>query len=398
MANDSKKATELAARLGLRGVADIVPAAVLEEKLASKKPLRLYLGIDPTGPDIHIGHAVILRAMRRLQDLGHEIILLIGDFTARIGDPTDKQAARTTMSHQEILDNAKTYQEQASKILRFTGDNPVQLKFNATWLDKLNFADVLELASKFTVQQMLERDMFANRMKEEKPIHLHEFLYPLMQGYDSVALETDIEVGGNDQLFNMMAGRTLLKEIKGKEKVVITFELLEGLDGRKMSKSYHNIIGVSDAPNDMFGKVMAVKDDLLPRYFWLCTDLEQAEIDSIIAGHPRDAKIRLAKEIVTLYHSAAAGAAAEAEFAAVFTDKGKPADMPELRIAVGASLIDAVVSSGAAKTTSDARRKIEQGGVRVNDQKMSDIATAPDWNAGDVLQVGKRQFFHIIVG
>lgn len=315
-----------------RGVSEVIPADELTKKFESSEPMKIYYGVDPTGPQIHIGHAVVLRKLREFQDLGHHIILLIGDFTARIGDPTDKDAARTVLTHEEVLANANTYQEQAAKILDFDGDNPAVLDYNSKWLDELKFQDVLELSSEFTVQQMLERDMFEKRLRDGKPIHVHEFMYPIMQGYDSVAMEVDMEMGGSDQLFNMLAGRTLLKSRTGKEKVVMTFELLEGTDGRKMSKSYNNIIGVTDEPADMFGKVMSLKDELIPRYFELATDVPMSTVkeaaERLKTENPRDLKVELAREIVTMYHSADDAASAEQAFFKVFADKGRPDDIP----------------------------------------------------------------------
>lgn len=381
-----------------RGVADIIPREMVEKKLATGERMRVYLGVDPTGPSVHIGHAVILRKLRALQDLGHEIIFLIGDFTARIGDPTGKDKMRVTLTHEDVLANAQTYKEQIAKVLRFDGDNPVSIKFNAEWLDALRFQDVIELGAKFTVQQMLERDMFDNRMKEGRPIYVHEFFYPLMQGYDSVAMDVDGEVGGSDQLFNMLAGRTLLKEMKGKEKFVMTFELLEGLDGRKMSKSYNNIVGVTDEPNDMFGKIMAVKDELLPRYFELATDVSMekvAEVKNRMEGgeNPRDIKIELAKEIVGMYHNAEAADIAEQEFFKVFAEKERPTDIPEHELsAEEMGIVDVVAEVGFAQSKSEARRLVQQGGVKLNDEKVEGIDVMVRRGEEILLQVGKRKF------
>lgn len=386
------------AELLSRGVADIIPREMVEEKLQTGERMRIYLGVDPTGPSVHIGHAVILRKLRALQDLGHEIIFLIGDFTARIGDPTGKDKMRVTLSHEEVLANAQTYKEQIAKVLRFDGENPVSIKFNAQWLDALRFQDVIELGAKFTVQQMLERDMFDNRMKEGKPIYVHEFFYPLMQGYDSVAMDVDGEVGGSDQLFNMLAGRTLLKEMKGKEKFVMTFELLEGLDGRKMSKSYNNIVGVTDEPNDMFGKIMAVKDELLPRYFELATDVSMEKVEEVkkrMEGgeNPRDIKIELAKEIVGMYHNVEAAVVAEQEFFKVFAEKERPSDIPEHELSEEEmGIVDVVAEVGFSQSKSEARRLVQQGGVKLNDEKVEGIEVMVRRGEGVLLQVGKRKF------
>ncbi|MBI2410599.1 MAG: tyrosine--tRNA ligase [Candidatus Kerfeldbacteria bacterium] len=383
-----------------RGVAGIIPKDIFTKKLQTGERMRLYLGVDPTGPVIHIGHAVILRKMRQLQDLGHEIILLIGDFTARIGDPTDRSAARTTLTHEEVLANAATYKEQAAKILDFSdsASNPARLEFNAKWLDKLRFSDVIELSARFTVQQMLERDMFEKRMQEGKPIHVHEFLYPIMQGYDSVAMDVDAEFGGNDQLFNMLTGRSLQQMMNKKEKVVVTFELLPGLDGRKMSKSFGNVIGVDDSPNDMFGKVMSLKDELIPEYFWLCTNSSVQDVQGVKHAlskgeNPRDLKMCLARKIIALYHSVEAANAAEKEFIQVFQQKGAPTDIPVYHLAVeDVSIVDVIVRAGLAVSKAETRRLIEQGGVKLNGKKVNDAHTALAFADGDTVQVGKRKF------
>lgn len=380
-----------------RGVSEVIPGAELQKKLESGESMKIYLGVDPTGPSIHLGHAVILRKMREFQKLGHKIILLIGDFTARIGDPTDKDAARTVLTHQEVLENANTYQEQAAKILDFdSSENPAVLDYNSKWLDELKFQDVLELSSEFTVQQMLERDMFENRMKEGKPIHVHEFMYPIMQGYDSVALDVDMEFGGTDQLFNMLAGRTLLKKRNGKEKVVMTFELLEGTDGRKMSKSYNNIIGVTDSADEMFGKILSLKDELIPRYFELATDVPMTVVQEAVqrvTKDPRDLKVELAREIVSMYHNADAAAQAEKAFFAQFADKQTPTDIPEYVVtAADTDMVELLINAGLAESKGKARRLMEQGGVRLNDTKMTDASLPVEFSNGDVVQVGKRRF------
>lgn len=378
-----------------RGVAEAIPEQEFIKKVQSGKRLRIYLGVDPTGPSIHIGHAVILRALRTLQDWGHEIILLIGDFTARIGDPTGRDAARVTLSHEDVLNNAATYKEQAAKILNFTGENAARIEFNASWLDQLKFADVIKLASQFTVQRMMERDMFEKRWNEGKPIYVHEFLYPLMQGYDSVAMDVDVEVGGTDQTFNMLAGRTLQDALNHHEKVVLSFQLLEGLDGRKMSKSYNNIIGVMDTPNDMFGKVMSLRDDLLVRYFQLATNATKADIEGMEHAlnkgqNPRDLKMCLARELITLYHSKEAAEAAEVEFKKVFQEKKAPTDIPSYTLTVDDNtIVDVLIHVGFVSSKGEARRLIEQGGVKLNDEKVTDATSAPHEGT---LQAGKRKF------
>jgi tyrosyl-tRNA synthetase len=387
-----------------RGTSNVIVRDELVQKLQAGERLRVYLGVDPTGPQIHLGHAVVLRKLRLLQTLGHEIILLIGDFTARIGDPTGKDQARQVLTHEEILQNAASYQAQASTILDFDDPvNPAVLKYNAAWLDVLRFQDVIELASHFTVQQMMERDMFEQRLEAGKPIHLHEFLYPVMQGYDSVAMDVDLELGGNDQLFNMLAGRTLQHAINKKTKAVLTCDLLPGPDGRKMSKSYGNVIGVTDAPTDMFGKVMSLNDDVIPVYAKLCTDWTASEVDSIIERlqaneNPRDIKVELAKAIVTIYHNATAADVAATEFFAVFADKGKPTDMPEYTLtATDIDVQTLLTMTGLATSKSEARRLMEQGGVKINDEKITDPQATPIFTNGDVLQVGKRRFVKLVV-
>lgn len=384
-----------------RGVAEIIPQDEFVRKLKAGERMSIYLGVDPTGPSIHLGHAIHLWKLRKLQELGHDIILLIGDFTARIGDPTDRNAARTALTHEEVLENANTYQQQAAKILDFEGENPARIEYNASWLDELNFHDVLQLSAKFTVQQMLERDMFEKRLEEGKPIYVHEFMYPLMQGYDSVAMNVDGEIGGTDQLFNMLAGRTLQKEMNSREKFVLTIDLIEGLDGRKMSKSYGNIVGVSDEPNDMYGKLMALDDSLIEKYFYLCANysLEESQQkgqELKDGAHPRDIKIELARAVVALYYSDDAAQNAEAEFQAVFQGKGKPQDIPEYILQNEKTLLDVLVGSEMAASKSEARRLLSQGGVRVNDEKITD-EQFDGFEDGTILQVGKRRFLTLRV-
>lgn len=381
-----------------RGVQDVIVRADLEKLLNSGKKLRVYLGIDPTSTRITLGNAVPLRKLRDFQNLGHEVIFLVGSFTALIGDTSDKDAMRKVMTQDEIESNFKTYKQQAAKILDFS---KAKIMYNGDWLSKLKFADIIKLAQNFTVQQMIERDMYQKRLADKKPIGLHEFLYPLMQGYDSVHLEVDVEIGGNDQLFNMLAGRTLLKIYKNKDKHVITTPLIAGLDGRKMSKSYGNTVDLTDEPNDMFGKIMSLKDDLIIKYFELCTDVPLDEIsavaESLKAGaNPRDAKARLGREIVALYHGEKAAARAEQEFTAVFQKHEKPADMPTRKIENRKWKIDDLLSElGLVSSKSEARRLVEQGGVRVDDKVLSDWKAVVAVKKGMVVQVGKRKFVKI---
>lgn len=380
-----------------RGVGEVIQRETLQKQLL-KGPIRIYLGIDPTGSDLHLGHAIALRKLRQLQDWGHKVILLIGDFTAMIGDPTGKDDLRVALTAEQVLENAKTYQDQAGKILRFKGENPVEVKYNSEWLSKLSFGEIIDLAANFTVQQMLERDMFDERMKEGKPIYLHEFFYPLMQGYDSVALDVDLELGGSDQLFNMLAGRTLKEKLRGDEKHVMTMAILEGSDGRKMSKSYNNHIPIALEPNDMYGRVMSIKDELITQYFELATDISEDEIKKIAKAmkkgdNPRDFKMQLAREIVSFYHSEKDAKAAEAAFIAQFQKGGQPEDMEAFTVSkkkIG--LVDLLVESGLCPSKSDARRMIQQGAVKLNDKVLEDIEAQISIKKGDVLQKGKRGY------
>ncbi|MFH1078353.1 MAG: tyrosine--tRNA ligase [Patescibacteria group bacterium] len=383
-----------------RGVENVYPNPdALEKLLFSGKRITTYCGIDPTGPTLHIGHSIWLRKLAELQKLGHDVILLIGDFTAMIGDPTDKAATRKKLSRKEVMVNCKLYKEQASKFLRFTGTNPAQLKYNSAWLAKMSFNDVVELASHFTVQQMAERDMFETRMKEGKPVYLHEFLYPLMQGYDSVAMDVDLEIGGNDQMFNMLAGRTLLKEMKGKEKIVLTLKLLEDTTGKKMGKTEGNMITLDDAPEDMFGKVMSWTDGMIVPGFELCTDVPMKEIQGIAASiadgeNPVAFKRRLAAEIVTMFIGADAAEKAAEHFTKVHTAHEAPEEMLECPVKKACKLVDVLVQAGLVVSKSEARRQIEQGGVKVDGKVVKDVDATV--KAPAVLQKGKRHFVRLI--
>lgn len=372
-----------------KGVSNVTPKDLAENKLQTGKPLRLYLGIDPTGSKLHLGHSVPLRKLKAFQDAGHHVIFLIGSFTAMIGDPSGRDAMREPLTREQIDKNFETYKQQASKILDFS---KVELVHNHEWLEKLGFEDIVKLASNFTVQQMLERDMFDKRMKEGNPIGVHEFLYPLMVGYDSVMLDVDFEVGGNDQYFNMLAGRTLQSACGKREKFVLTTKLIEGTDGRKMSKTYDNCIWLEDSAKDMFGKTMSIKDELMEVYFECCTDVSDAQIKEILKLSPRDAKVRLAKEIVSLYHDAEAAEKEFAEFEKVFKGGGVPEDIPEADIKEGTAVIDVIVDNGLVASKSEARRVIDQGGVKMNDEPVSDMNAAVQEG---ILKVGKRKFLKI---
>jgi tyrosyl-tRNA synthetase len=380
-----------------RGVDTIYPSLKkLKEKLATGDKLTLYLGVDPTGALLHIGHTIPLRKLAQFQQAGHKVILLMGDFTAVIGDPTGKDKTRVPLTSGQILKNAETYKEQASKILDFNHPiNPVEIRYNSTWLAKLTFTEVIKLAAHFTVQQMLERDMFERRIKHGQPISLHEFLYPLMQGYDSVALDVDLEVGGTDQTFNMLAGRTLQREINQREKFVITVPLLADANGVKIGKSEGNVIAITAKPADLYGKIMALGDDVVEQCFELCTDLPMTEIKQIVQGNPKQAKMRLAREIVTIYHSAEAAAQAEQEFNTVFSKHGKPSDIPNKLIPNTTEPPAILVELALAENKSAAKRLFEQGGVKINDQKITDWKKPLVLKSGDVIQVGKRNFIAV---
>ncbi len=390
-----------------RGVEDVIVKEELEKKLLSGKRIRLYFGVDPTGSVLHLGHAVVLRKLKDFMDLGHEVIVLIGDFTARIGDPTGKDTARKPLTEKEVKDNFKDYKRQASKILDFS---KVKIKYNSTWLSKLKFADILRLATNFTVQQMLARDMFDRRIKEDKPISLQEFLYPLMQGYDSVVMDVDLEIGGNDQMFNMLAGRTLQKNINNKDKDVLTCKLLLGTDGRKMSKTFNNFIAITDNPADMYGKVMSIKDELISDYFELATSLSRDEVSKIkqSSDNPRDIKAVLAKEIVKIYHGEKEAESAEEEFDNVFRNKEIPTDMPILEITNGIyNIVDLLClpagrqATPLASSKKEAKRLVEGGGVYVIKDSVETRIT--NWKEeikleeGIIIKVGSRRFVKISI-
>ncbi len=380
-----------------RGVEHVYPSKdFLEARLLEGKQLSIYLGIDPTGPDLHIGHSIQLRRLRMFQDLGHKIIMLVGDFTGMIGDPTDKSSARVKLTREQVLKNAENYKAQASKILDFDGENPVEVKYNSEWLGKMSFEDVVELASNFTVQQMLERDMFDNRMKEGKPIYLHEFMYPLMQGQDSVAMDVDGEVGGNDQVFNMLAGRTLMKAVSGKEKFVVASKLLEDPTGKKMGKSEGNMIRLCDAPDEMFGKIMSWTDGMIMPGFEILTDedLEAAKKES--EENPRGAKARLASLIVAYYHGEEEGKAAAGRFDQLFKKKEIPDEIDEVKIKGSMSVVDVLVETGLVKSKSEARRTIDGKGVKVDGEVVEgyELEIEPTVD-GVLIQKGKRHFVRV---
>ncbi len=376
-----------------RGVAKVIPQKLAEEKLKNGK-IRMYWGIDPTGANIHLGHAVPLRKMKQLCDAGHEVIFLVGSFTAMIGDPSGRDAMREPLTKEQVQKNFEDYKKQASKILDFKKVNVV---YNHEWLEKLTFKDILKLTSEFTVNQMMERDMFERRLKEGMPVSLTEFMYPLMVGYDSVMLDVDMELGGTDQEFNMLAGRTLQKSFGKREKFIMTMKLLEGTDGRKMSKTYDNCIYLSDSAKDMYGKTLSIKDDLITTYMECATDIPMDEIADVEkqmkkGANPKEFKMRLARELVTMYHSAKDADAAEEEFANIFKKGGVPDDMPEVKAAKGELLIDLLVRAKIVTSKSEARRLIEQKAVTMNDV----LVEAFDVKAEKgVTKVGKRKFVKV---
>lgn len=377
-----------------RGVEEIIERESFIKKLKSGKPLRIKFGIDPTSPDIHLGNAVILRKLKQFQQLGHQIILIVGDFTAQIGDPSDKEAMRQPLSAGEIKENIKTYKEQVSKILDLKKTGFV---YNGKWLSKLNFQEILaKLANQFTVAGMLERENFTARYKSGKPIGLHEFLYPLMQGYDSAVVKADLEIGGTDQKFNMLAGRDIQRAYEQIPQDIMTLTLLPGTDGRKMSKSYGNSIGITDEPNEMYGKIMSLKDDLIPQYFKLCVEKIEKKIRNKKLN-PRDAKAKLAKEIVALYHGKIAAEKAEREFNKIFRKKELPSEIPSVKIpAKKIDILDLLLKSKLAPSKSEARRLILQKAVKINDEVQTDWRKIVAHEKGTIIQVGKRKFAKII--
>ncbi|MFA5999654.1 MAG: tyrosine--tRNA ligase [Candidatus Paceibacterota bacterium] len=383
-----------------RGVENVFVKEDLKKKLLSGKRLRVYLGIDPTGPTLHMGHAIPLKKLKEFQELGHEVILLMGDFTAMIGDPTDKLASRKQLTHKEVLDNLKKYKKQASVFLKFGSFGGAQFKFNSKWLAKMNFGDVLDLASRMTVDQMLKRDMFVVRAKEEKPIFIHEFLYPLMQGYDSVAMEVDVEVGGNDQTFNMLAGRHLASQMIHKDKIVLATKLLEDNTGKKMGKTEGNMITFEDSPNEMFGKVMSWNDFLIYKGFELCTDVPMSEVkefqNKITAGaNPKDFKVRLAKEIVAIFHNTEKANSAEQNFTNTFQKGEIPEEMEEVSSTGGKLLSEMLVQAKVISSKSEFRRLVEENAVTnlSTEEKINDINFIP--KVGDKFKIGKRRFVKI---
>lgn len=378
-----------------RGVEKVLPLELAKSTLQSGRQLRVYLGIDPTGAKLHLGHSVPLRKLKAFSDAGHHVIFLVGSFTAMIGDPSGRDAMREPLTAEQVEENFRTYRAQAEKVLDFSR---VEIRYNHEWLSTLSFSDVVRLGSSFTVQNMLERDMFERRLAEGKPIGLHEFFYPLMVGYDSVALDVDCELGGSDQEFNMLCGRQLQKAFGKREKFVLTTKLIAGTDGRKMSKTYNNCIYLDDDAREMYGKLLSIQDSLIVPYMECCTDISDGEIQEAIhdlqkGNRPKEWKMRLAREIVTLYHSKNAAEIAEQEFVDVFSRGGVPSSVPEVRLMPGQLLIDLLLSQKLITSRTDARRLLQQGGIYLNDC----VVTALDALAEEgIARVGKRKFLRIV--
>lgn len=395
---DEKQIDELVSR----GVENIFPnKEYLKSRMMKGERLTLYLGIDPTGPTLHMGHVIPMLKLAKFQKLGHQVILLMGDFTAMIGDPTDKTAARKKLTSKEVLKNLEKYKEQASKFISFTGPNKALFKFNSEWLGKLSFGDVLELASNFTVQQMLERDMFHNRVKEGKPVYLHEFLYPLMQGYDSVAMNVDGEIGGNDQTFNMLAGRDLIKTLKNKEKFVFATKLLVDATGKKMGKTENNMVALNQSAEEMFGKVMSWSDELIVPGFEIITEISVSEInqikDSMANGeNPRNHKVHLAKEIVGMYHGEKMADKALEAFENTFTKGGVPEDVIEIVVARGVKLMDIFTEQQIVVSKNEFRRLVAEGAV-TNMDTTNKIENSDAEVESGIYKIGKRRFIKIKV-
>ena len=384
-----------------RGADEILLEAELKARLAEGRPLRIKAGFDPTAPDLHLGHTVLLNKLRQFQELGHEAIFLIGDFTGMIGDPTGKNVTRKPLSREEIAANARTYEAQVFKIL---DAKKTRVEFNSSWTEKLGAAGLVQLAARHTVARMLERDDFSKRYAAGEPISIHEFLYPLVQGYDSVALKADVELGGTDQKFNLLVGRQLQEQYGQKPQIVLTMPILEGLDGvQKMSKSLGNYIGINEPAGEMFGKLMSISDELMWRYFELLSFRSLGEIagfrKQIAAGaNPRDIKFLLAEEIVARFHGAAAGRAAQEEFVARFQKGALPDEMPEFEFPVeagGLAIAALLKQCDLTASTSEANRMLEQGGVKVDGEKVSDRGLKLKPGASYVLQVGKRKFARV---
>ena len=395
-------------KIMLKGVADHTAIDEIKEKLkkidSENRPMRIKLGLDPSAPDIHLGHAVVLRKMKQLQDLGHQVIIIIGDFTGMIGDPTGKSKTRNQLTKEQVEENAKTYQEQIFKIL-----NPEQttVRYNSEWFEKMNFRDVIELSAKCTVARILERDDFKNRYETGKPISVHEFFYPLMQAYDSVQIEADLELGGTDQTFNVLMGRNIQKDFDQAPQITLFMPLLEGTDGvEKMSKSLGNYIGINEDATTMYTKVMKVPDELIIKYYELCTDVHPDDIDKIKARldageNPRDIKMELAKEITKLYHTEDEAEKAEGSFKSAFQKQVAPEDTPEVSFLnnsenIANNLIDTILSTGKYPSKGEIKRLFAQGAVKIDGERVENINSITSIENGTILQIGKGNFYKIV--
>ena len=396
MVKDSKKIEEVL----IKGVEEILPNKEQLKNLMMKRKIRLYLGIDPTSPQLHLGHAIALRKLKDFQDLGHEVILLFGTFTARIGDPSGRDKKRKPLTPSQIEKNMKTYKDQSSKILDFSR---VKIKGNADWLEKLNFNDLVKIASQFTISRLLERDMFQERIKAGGEVWLNELMYPLMQGYDSVAMDVDLEIGSSDQLFNALVGRKLQKIFRNKEKFVLITPMLLGLDGRKMSKTYGNTVNLTDSPAEMYGKLMSLKDELILQYFQLCTNLPLKEIKEMERElrrkeiNPIEAKSRLAREIVTIYHGWEKAEEAEKEFNRVFREKKLPLKIPVIQIKEKKlNILELLTKTKLISSKSEAKRLILQKAVKINGALKENWQEIIEIKKEMVIKVGKRRFKKIV--
>jgi len=389
-----KKTLEDQLKIIKRGAVQIISEEELkrklEESIKKKKPLVIKAGFDPTAPDIHLGHTVLLRKLRQFQDLGHQVIFLIGDFTARIGDPTGRSEKRKQLSKEEILKNAATYKKQVSKILDVEN---LRIVFNSEWFEKMSVLDILNLTTQVTVSQMLAREDFKKRLSKNEDISLLEFMYPLLQGYDSVKLEADVELGGTDQIFNLLVGRDIQKDYGQPAQVIITMPLLEGVDGvQKMSKSYDNYIGINEDALQMFGKIMSISDELMFKYYTLLTD---EDLDKIKGLHPKDAKLRLAELITGDYHCRESARKARLEFERVFSQKELPQDITEYKSKGTETIINILLNSGLVKSGNEARRLLKQGAVLFNDSRIEKESFAP--KQGGILRVGARRFLKVVI-
>lgn len=382
-----------------RGVELVFPTKEdLKKKLMSGEQIKLYCGFDPTAPSLQLGNATLIKKLSQFQKLGHKVIFLIGDFTTLIGDPTDKDSARPKLTKEKIEKNLENYKKQASIFLDFEGENPAEVKYNSEWSDKVNFRDLIELSSNFTVQQMIQRDMFQKRLKEEKPIYLHEFLYPLAQAYDSVAMDVDLEIGGNDQMFNMMRGRDLQKIINNREKFVLTMKLLSDDEGRKMGKSEGNAIFLDEKAENIYGTVMSLTDGFIANTFELITDKPLEEIEEMRKQiqdgtvNPRDLKMQLAFDLVEIFYNTEEAEKAQENFKTQFQQGGIPENIEEITIEENKSILDLLVEVGFVSSKSDGRRKIEEGAVKIDDEKITDFSLDVSFEEGKdkILKIGRK--------